>query len=180
MKRAKLPLLSITLASMALMLLLAGCSKSTPKAPTLPQFNRGNTYGFGVLSMKTVKSVTYIDQDTTYVITPSEPNNVFLATELQVSNERAVKSLLDVKTTSVEMIDKNAKDYQAINPFGDNRKQISTAPTDSEPLSPFIWGQFELQQGYGVTGWVLFEVPKDTKAATVRGDEVDTISIDVG
>ena len=41
----------------------------------------------------------------------------------------------------------------------------------------FLTGPFELQQGYGIDGWMVFEAPRGTKFRHIRWNAGDTITI---
>jgi hypothetical protein len=108
----------------------------------------------------TVPEVVYKEDDqNTYVIRPSDGNDL-LVLHARVGNHAATKAFLDIDNQPAEVTLANAGAVKAI-----NTAQVKQAfEGDQHPnlnrYIPFIRGTQELERGFELNGWLVFDVPK--------------------
>jgi len=62
-----------------------------------------------------------------------------------------------------------------VNPFV--QRQLAPNPPQTEPYYSFIWGNFDLPNGFGITAWTVFELPDGVKPTQLRWTAVDTVFV---
>jgi len=171
------PLLLVFTLALTAALALSACSGGGGEPKTqFPAFQRGNQLFVRVYGLQLVDQVYYQDRDEAlYVVRPSKPENKIAVVDAEVANDRSNTVLMDVDEDGYTLLDKDGKEYKSVNPFK-SRELVPSKPR-TELYYTFIWGNFELQNGYGIRAAALFEVPKDAKPTQFRWDTVDTVYV---
>ena len=134
---------------------------------------RGDTFIVVLEDTRRVQEIRYEGTDQAhYLVVPSSIDKELVAVKLQVHNERATKVLVDVTGETAELRGfGNDERYDLIDPTPLNTQnvQVVSGPHPTEDrFVPFITGSAELPQGFSITGWIVFEVPKGIKLREIR------------
>lgn len=134
---------------------------------------RGDTFIVVLEDTQRAAEIRYLGTDSLhYLVVPSSTDKELVAVRLQVYNERATKVLVDVLPETAELRGfAHDEKYNLIDPTPGNEDNVQVVPgshPNEDKFVPFITGSAELLQGYSLTGWVLFEVPKGLKLKEIR------------
>ncbi|MEE9285887.1 MAG: hypothetical protein V3V35_09200 [Dehalococcoidia bacterium] len=157
--------------SLVTVLVLAACSSDADPIA----FQRGNTLWVQVHDIRLKDAVFYRDGDVIYTVRASRPGHKLAVVDATVGNNRSTTVLMDVKEDGFTLLAKDGQEYDAINPF--ESRELAPNPPQGEPLGVFIWGNFEIAQGYAIRAWALFEVPEDIEPSQFRWDTVETVFV---
>ena len=144
--------------SMALLMicaLMSGCYN-----PDLGStWARGTQLRLGVGTLQTIDQVSFTLKGKTRIIRP-EPGKKLVALPVQIVNDRTGKALLFVDEKAALLRDVRSRSYSPIDPFS-RSSEVSEPANKEEVFTPFLWGNFSLEQHFEVAGWLIFEVPPD-------------------
>ena len=167
----------LTLVSMALAALLAvtACGGSGSDEPVFPAVQRGNNISITVWGSEKRDAVYYEEDGTRYVIRPSAPGRKLAVVSATVRNDRSNTVIMTVDEDGYSLIDKEGKRHPSRNPFID--RELAPNIPQGEGLYSFIWGPFELPNGFGITAWAIFDVPEEIEPAQFRWATVETVFV---
>jgi hypothetical protein len=176
LSRLQRPLPLVFALALAAALASTACSGGGGEPKTqFPAFQRGNQLWVRIHGFQLVDQVYYQQDEALYVVRPSKPESKIAVVDAEVANDRSNTVLMDVDEDGYTLLDKDGKEYKSVNPF--KSRELAPSKPRTEPAYTFIWGNFELQNGYGIRAAALFEVPKDAKPAQFRWDTVDTVYV---
>jgi hypothetical protein len=106
---------------------------------------------------------------------------------LKVENHTATSAIVNVDEEAAELRDFLRGTYRPLDV--NERVEEVSAPEDPSVERPivFLWNRtvedgtgeaFELQKGFGVDGWMVFEAPKETKFRELRWRAGDSLTIE--
>ena len=156
-------------------LVVAACSDGEEK-PSLPSQRIGNTLTLTVLEIMERDIIYYQDMGTIYALTPSDPSRKLAAIRVQAYNGKANVLTLNVDEEGYFLLDKDAKEYKSLNPFGESRRLEPNPPAGWASLQ-FIWGNFEIPKEHSIEAWTVFEIPKDVEPYQMRWRALETIFV---
>jgi len=175
MKRTLGPLFTLLI---AVALTVTACGDdSKPKGFLGVQ--RGNNMSLTVYEV-TLKDAVYYGETkdgvaTYYKVRPSDPEKKLAVASITLRNDKSTRLVMNVDDKSYRLLDKAGAEYLSVDPF--KNSELSPSVPNNEGLYTWVWGQFDIQKEFGVTGWALFEVPKDLKPTQLRWDTVETIFV---
>jgi hypothetical protein len=112
------------------------------------------------VEMFNVPEVVYQEDDkTTYVIKPSDGNDL-LVLHTRVGNHAADKAFLNIDGQPAEVTLSNGGTFKAINTAEVKQPFDSDTHPSLNRYIPFIRGTQELDKGYELNGWLVFDVPR--------------------
>lgn len=185
---------------LALALLAAACADVSP---AVGKYYVGRTLHVSVAAMERAPELLYslpataTTEQRHYRITPSEPEQELLLLRVKVQNHRATSAIVSIDETAAELRDFFQGKYFPVNV--NDRAQEVAAPERVDQLRTarcpieqpndlcFLWNQsfvdgsdraFDLQKGFGIDGWMIFETPKDTEIRELRWRAGDSLSIE--
>jgi len=165
----------LTLAIVTILIVTA-CSSSADGEPNFPVSQRGNNLSVTVWASQIRDEIYYQDNDgAIYVVRPSAPDLKLAVIQTTVRNDRSNTVIMDVNEESFTVLDADGSQYDPVNPFV--QRQLAPNPPQTEPYYNFIWGNFELPNGFGVTAWTIFELPDGVKPTQLRWTAVDTVFV---
>jgi hypothetical protein len=121
-----------------------------------------------------------------YRITPSSDDMELVLLRLKVENHTATSAIVNIDEQAAELLDFFRGRYRPINV--NQRVEEVGAPENpgDERSMVFLWNRtfedgsseaFELQKDYGIDGWMVFEVPRETKFRELRWRAGDSLTI---
>ena len=195
--RLTLPLL---LASLALPLLaMVGCEDVSP---TLGKYYTGRTLHLSVVAMEREPEIIYTlpragEAPKYYRIAPAEEDQELLMLRVKVENHKATSAIVDIDQGAAEVrdffhdkyfpIDVKERPEEIAAPEDISGQRVARCPLQHPADLCFLWNAtyadgstkaFELQQGFGVDGWLIFEVPKDAEIRELRWRAGDGLTIE--
>ncbi len=187
-------------AALALALLAAACADISP---AIGKYYVGRTLHVSVAAMERADELLYSIPAAAgaapqyYRLTPTEPEQEFLLLRIQVQNHRATSAIVSIDGKAAELRDFFQGKYFPVNVNA--RAEATAAPERVDQLRAarcpiqqpndlcFLWNAtftdgteqaFDLQKGYGIDGWLIFEAPKDTQIRELRWRAGDSLSIE--
>lgn len=110
-----------------------------------------------------------------FLVAPTGQDTEILAVRLAVHNAEAARVVLSINEESAEIrgreFDERYKLIDLFRPetlYGTNVDVVEGSHITENLYTPFLIGPIDLPQGHSVTGWLLFEVPKDIKLQEMR------------
>lgn len=191
------------LAVSVLALALLAAAACADVSPAVGKYYVGRTLHVSVAAMERAPELLYSLPATAttgqrhYRITPSEPEQELLLLRVKVQNHRATSAIVSIDETAAELRDFFQGKYFPVNV--NDRAQEVAAPERVDQLRTarcpieqpndlcFLWNQsfvdgsdraFDLQKGFGIDGWMIFETPKDTEIRELRWRAGDSLSIE--
>ena len=144
----------------ALLLLLCGCIIGVERG----KYVEGRTLTVGVTQVRKVGEIGYQQDNQHFVIKPKDPEkNILAIASVSVANYRSARVLMHLDRTSAYLDDQKNQRFQALDPY-QQRDPLEKAVKDEGLYVPFLWGTFELNIDQQITGWMVFEVPKESEA----------------
>ncbi len=194
---------TIYLVSLALLVpvLLAACADVSP---AIGKYYMGRTLHISVVSMERVPELRYslhVDQTAQtgpkhYRLAPSESDQELIMLRLKVENHTATSAIVNVDQRAAELrdffqgkyfpIDITERAEEIAPPEDIDDIRLARCPMQYPDDICFLWNKtvadgstrsFDLQKGFGVDGWMIFEAPKDTEIRDLRWRAGDGITI---
>lgn len=185
-------------------LLLVALAACADVSPAIGKFYTGRTLHVSVVAMERAPELIYTlpkgtDVPKYYRVTPEEAANELLMMRIKVQNHTATSAIVDIDQSAAELRDffhdkyfpfnVNERAEEISQPEDISRQRVARCPiSDREPRNLcFLWNTtytdgsvraFELIQGYGVDGWLLFEVPRDVEIRELRWRAGDGLTIE--
>ncbi|MBI4233923.1 MAG: hypothetical protein HY686_05720 [Chloroflexi bacterium] len=160
----------VALGALLLTLGALSCIRSSDQG----QWYYGRTLVLNATKVRSYQEVGYQDQGAHYVIRPSQAGNTLAALRVRVLNRDAARVLILVDSKAAFLEDMKGNRYSLLNPL-EQRQTVEQPPRSEGQVFPFLWGAFDLPQGYQVEGWLVFEVPQGFQAGQLVWEQADTI-----
>ena len=160
-----------------LTLLMAGCSDGSKGT----DWSFGNALVIRVTDLQRTAEVQFSEGDSHYVIRPAQKDWELAAVKMEVRNRESSIVFLSIDEDAMKLRDKDRTEYFPID-FREQRAEVPDALPNENTFAPFLWGEVELPNKCGqslqnceLTGWVIFEVPKELDPDLVLWEAADTI-----
>ncbi len=187
-----------------LILLLSGISACADVSPAIGKYYTGRTLHVSVAAMERVPELVYTlrlggERPKYYRVAPEMEDHELLLLRMKVENHKATSVIVDIDQRAAELRDFFHEKYFPINilerpeeidqPEDISRQRVARCPiNDQDPRALcFLWNTtrndgtsqaFELVQGFGVDGWLVFEVPIDSEIRELRWRAADGLTIE--
>lgn len=159
---------------MLTLLLVAACSDDFDGV-TLA--GRGLT--MNISDVQQVDVLNYRDTDGLYYsVGPPANGHELVAARVTIWNTRSGRLSLFVDEKSALLESIGREKAFPINPY-EQRQPLSSDPADTGRFTPFLWGPSDLPQDFNITGWMVFEVPEDTKFEVFEWEQVDFLTFPI-
>lgn len=164
-------------------------SEETPTATPVPTLYSllGSTYQGEMLELTLekiirVNEVAYTEEpdadgeEKDHIIKPSSRGNEIIAIRVQVGNHATERIELDVTAQRPQILTDSGW-HPGINTF---EAGVPTEEFHAEQnvYIPFIRGSQRVDNGFELDGWLIFEVPRDSKIWSFRWEAGEEITID--
>lgn len=185
---------------LGLVLLAAACAEVSP---AVGKYYVGRTLHVSVAAMERTPELLYALPGTAtteqrhYRIMPSEPEQEFILLRVKVQNHRATSAIVSIDEKAVELrdffqgkyfpVDVNQRAEEVAAPERVDQLRTARCPIQQPNDLCFLWNAtftdgsdraFDLQKGFGIDGWMIFEAPKDTEIRELRWRAGDSLSIE--
>ncbi len=191
------------LAVLVLALALLTAAACAEVSPAVGKFYVGRTLHVSVAAMERAPELVYVlpaTGDATprhYRMTPLEPEQEFVLLRVKVQNHRATSAIVSIDEKAVELrdffqgkyfpVDVNDRAEETDAPERVDQLRTARCPIEQPNDLCFLWNAtftdgsdraFDLQKGFGIDGWMIFEVPQDTEIRELRWRAGDSLSIE--
>ncbi|MSQ11562.1 MAG: hypothetical protein EXR48_02515 [Dehalococcoidia bacterium] len=167
------------LLALASVLLLVACGGVGIIDVERGKYVQGRTLTVGVTNLLKAPHLGYQDANGLhYVLRPQNPQaNVLAVAKVTIANYRSTRVLMHIDTTAAYVDDDTNARYPVIDP--NERRQESPSAVKDEDLFGKIpmWGSIELPQDFQVTGWMVFEIPKDRQVVRFGWEQGENIVV---
>ena len=188
---------------MAISLLLAlGLTACADVSPAIGRYYTGRTLHLSVVAMEREPEIIYTlpvqgEAPKYYRLAPLEENQELLMLRLKVENHKATSAIVNIDQGAAEVrdffhekyfpIDVKERPEEIAAPERIDRQRIARCPLQQPADLCFLWNTtytdgttraFELLQGFGVDGWLIFEIPKDAEIRELRWRAGDGLTIE--
>lgn len=127
--------------------------------------------------------VAYVDGDGQLrVIRPSQPNRRLAAVNVTIVNRTTTIVPMFIDTRAAQLGDRRGERIWVMDPFQAAQPGQSDQCSVSRDTglmqckyTPFLWGKVDLVKDYQISGWMLFEIPRDLKLDALWWNEADDI-----
>ena len=173
-------------------------------SPAIGKYYTGRTLHVSVRAMERVPDLVYTlpaagEPPRYYRLAPEEEGHELLLVRLKVENHKATSAIVDIDQGAAELrdffhdkyfpIDVKARPQEIDQPEDISNQRVARCPiTDQQPRNLcFLWNTsytdgsvraFELLQGFGVDGWLVFEVPEEAEIRELRWRAGDGLTIE--
>ncbi len=197
--------LPILVAFVALILLaIAGCSEVSP---AIGKYYTGRTLHLSVVAMDREPEVIYSLHRSGvapkyFRIAPLQGDRELLLLRVKVENHKATSAIVSIDQNAAEIrdffhekyfpLDVMARPEEIEAPEDISGQRIARCPLQAPTDLCFLWNAsvfdesigenkpraFELLQGFGVDGWLIFEIPKEAEIRELRWRAGDGLTIE--
>ncbi len=194
----KFPALAFPFLTLALMALVA-CEDVSP---ALGKYYKGRTLHLSVVTMERAPELRYTlgepgGETRHYRIAPEDPANELALLRLRVQNHTATSAIVSIDQNAAELrdffhdkyypVDVHARPEEIAAPEGGSGARIARCPMEHPSDLCFLWNpkdaagdsrSYVLEKGFGVEGWLLFEVPRDAQIRELRWRAGDGLTVE--
>ena len=140
---------------------------------------KGRTIAIGATSPIVRDRVTFTDTTGKLrLIKPISANNKLVIVKLKILNDSVTHVPVFVDKEAAELGDRGGSRGWNIDPYA-NSVVVATEESELDKYTPFLNGHIELNKGYEVQGWMVFDIPRSVKPLTIWWRESDDIVIDL-
>ena len=163
------------LLSFGLLALTVGCLREIERG----KFVDGRSLRVGVILVRT-NELAYMDASTQkhYVVRPKDPERNMLAiTKVTLANYRSARISMFIDATSATVDDEQNKRYGVFDPFKE-RQEVPAGAKEENVYGQFpLWGNVDLDRNMQVTGWMVFEIPKESEISRFQWSQGESIVV---
>ena len=139
---------------------------------------RGRSLEIGVTRPQIVERVHYSDSQGQHrVLRPKASNRQLVPVRVTITNRSSTVVPLRVDPEALQLGDRRGDRIDALDPF-EAAGVVDSAGPDEGKFFPFLWGPVQLDRGFEVSGWVVFDVPKGLVLGALWWNEVDEFVVD--
>tara|TARA_B100000073_G_scaffold252536_1_gene212599 strand:- start:893 stop:1420 length:528 start_codon:yes stop_codon:yes gene_type:complete len=122
--------------------------------------------------------ISFTDTQGNIRLIKPKPNNKLVAVKVRIINESVTYVPLFIDTEAAELGDRGGSRGWNIDPY---KSSVSTSSIEAEldKFTPLLSGHIELNKGFEVTGWMLFDLERNISPLTLWWRESDDITSDL-
>ena len=171
-KYIKYPIIFITF---ILILSTLGCENDDSDF----SIRKGRTIAIGATQPIVRDRITFTDTaGKLRLVKPISANNKLVVVKLKIINDSVTHVSVFVDTEAAELGDRGGSRGWNIDPYV-NSVIVATEESELDKYTPFLNGHIELNKGFEVEGWMIFDIPRSVKPLTIWWRESDDIVIDL-
>ena len=141
-------------------------------------FTKGRTIAIETFAPIVRDRISFTDTQGNIRLIKPKPNNKLVAVKVRIINESVTYVPLFIDTEAAELGDRGGSRGWNIDPYA-NSVIVATEESELDKYTPFLNGHIELNKGYEVQGWMVFDIPRSIKPLTIWWRESDDIVIDL-
>jgi len=140
---------------------------------------KGRTIAIGATPPIVRDRITFTDTTGNLrLIKPISPDNKLVIVKLKIINDSVTHVPIFIDTEAAELGDRGGSRGWNIDPSA-NSVIVATQESELDKYTPFLNGHIELNKGFEVQGWMIFDIPRSIKPRTIWWRESDDIVIDL-
>ena len=141
-------------------------------------FTKGRTIAIETFAPIVRDRISFTDTQGNIRLIKPKPNNKLVAVKVRIINESVTYVPLFIDTEAAELGDRGGSRGWNIDPY---KSSVSTSSREAEldKFTPLLSGHIELNKGFEVTGWMLFDIERNISPLTLWWRESDDIRSDL-
>ena len=141
-------------------------------------FTKGRTIAIETFAPIVRDRISFTDTQGNIRLIKPKPNNKLVAVKVRIINESVTYVPLFIDTEAAELGDRGVSRGWSIDPY---KCSVSTSSREAEldKFTPLLSGHIELNKGFEVTGWMLFDIERNISPLTLWWRESDDITSDL-
>ena len=141
-------------------------------------FTKGRTIAIETFAPIVRDRISFTDTQGNIRLIKPKPNNKLVAVKVRIINESVTYVPLFIDTEAAELGDRGGSWGWNIDPY---KSSVSTSSREAEldKFTPLLSGHIELNKGFEVTGWMLFDIERNISPLTLWWRESDDITSDL-
>ncbi len=141
-------------------------------------FTKGRTIAIETFAPIVRDRISFTDTQGNIRLIKPKPNNKLVAVKVRIINESVTYVPLFIDTEAAELGDRGGSRGWNIDPY---KSSVSTSSREAEldKFTPLLSGHIELNKGFEVTGWMLFDLERNISPLTLWWRESDDITSDL-
>ena len=141
-------------------------------------FTKGRTIAIETFAPIVRDRISFTDTQGNIRLIKPKPNNKLVAVKVRIINESVTYVPLFIDTEAAELGDRGVSRGWNIDPY---KSSVSTSSREAEldKFTPLLSGHIELNKGFEVTGWMLFDIERNISPLTLWWRESDDITSDL-
>ena len=141
-------------------------------------FTKGRTIAIETFAPIVRDRISFTDTQGNIRLIKPKPNNKLVAVKVRIINESVTYVPLFIDTEAAELGDRGGSRGWNIDPY---KSSVSTSSREAEldKFTPLLNGHIELNKGFEVTGWMLFDLERNISPLTLWWRESDDITSDL-
>tara|TARA_B100000945_G_C20404621_1_gene609305 strand:+ start:1030 stop:1557 length:528 start_codon:yes stop_codon:yes gene_type:complete len=141
-------------------------------------FTKGRTIAIETFAPIVRDRISFTDTQGNIRLIKPKPNNKLVAVKVRIINESVTYVPLFIDTEAAELGDRGGSRRWNIDPY---KSSVSTSSREAEldKFTPLLSGHIELNKGFEVTGWMLFDIERNISPLTLWWRESDDITSDL-
>ena len=141
-------------------------------------FTKGRTIAIETFAPIVRDRISFTDTQGNIRLIKPKPNNKLVAVKVRIINESVTYVPLFIDTEAAELGDRGGSRGWNIDPY---KSSVSTSSREAEldKFTPLLNGHIELNKGFEVTGWMLFDIERNISPLTLWWRESDDITSDL-
>ena len=141
-------------------------------------FTKGRTIAIETFAPIVRDRISFTDTQGNIRLIKPKPNNKLVAVKVRIINESVTYVPLFIDTEAAELGDRGGSRGWNIDPY---KSSVSTSSREAEldKFTPLLSGHIELNKGFEVTGWMLFDIERNISPLTLWWRESDDITSDL-
>ena len=120
------------------------------------------------------------EEGETKILVPGASNRQLVVVEVTVVNRTSTVIPFVVDEEGVQLGDRRAKRYGAVNPREKSKLYEGTLEESKKVMNiaPIFWGETDLPRQRQIGGSIVFDIPKGTILGTLFWDDVEYVPVD--
>ena len=140
---------------------------------------KGRTIAIGATPPIVRDRITFTDTaGKLRLVKPISADNKLVVVKLKILNDSVTHVPIYIDTEAAELGDRGGSRGWNIDPYV-NSVIVATEESELDKYTPFLNGHIELNKGFEVQGWMIFDIPRGIKPLTIWWRESDDIVIDL-
>jgi hypothetical protein len=125
--------------------------------------------------------VLYSESGQNFVIEPLDDGNTLALVKARVLNQQSAQVSLSIDNEAgrLSVTHESIKGSEEFFPlyFREYGKDTEEKIPEDYLYSPFLWGEAQINKGFELSGWMIFEVPKGSGYLGFAWDDVEFIKV---
>ena len=139
---------------------------------------KGRTIAIETFAPVVRDRITFTDTEGNIRLIKPKQDNKLVAVKVRIINDSVTYVPLFIDTEAAELGDRGGARGWNIDPYK-NSVSSSSKEAELDKFTPLLSGHIELNKGFEVTGWMIFDIQRSIQPLTIWWRESDDITSDL-